>query len=71
MFKIMTDLKEAQTKVAVAYDAAADLFDHPVNTFWDRFGLNNVEFRVGDLLDAPWVFWMFELFFIKHLSPYA
>jgi ubiquinone/menaquinone biosynthesis C-methylase UbiE len=38
----MTDINEAQTKAAVTYNAAADLFDHPVNTFWDRFGRNTI-----------------------------
>jgi ubiquinone/menaquinone biosynthesis C-methylase UbiE len=38
----MTDLNEAQTKAAAAYNAASDLFDHPANTFWDRFGRNTI-----------------------------
>jgi ubiquinone/menaquinone biosynthesis C-methylase UbiE len=38
----MTDLNEAKTKAAAAYNAASDLFDHPANTFWDRFGGNTV-----------------------------
>ncbi|TAK61226.1 class I SAM-dependent methyltransferase [Methylobacter sp.] len=38
----MTDLNEAKTKAAAAYNAASDLFDHPANTFWDRFGRNTV-----------------------------
>ncbi|NOT86161.1 MAG: class I SAM-dependent methyltransferase [Methylococcaceae bacterium] len=39
----MTDLNTAQTKAAATYNAAADCFDHPVNTFWDRFGRNTVD----------------------------
>ncbi len=42
----MTDLNEAQTKAAATYNAAADLFDHPINTFWDRFGRNTIN-RLG------------------------
>jgi len=38
----MTDLNEAKAKTAAAYDAASDLFDHPANTFWDRFGRNTI-----------------------------
>jgi ubiquinone/menaquinone biosynthesis C-methylase UbiE len=38
----MTDLNTAQTKAAAAYNAASDLFDHPANTFWDRFGCNTI-----------------------------
>ncbi|MGZ5055428.1 MAG: class I SAM-dependent methyltransferase [Methylobacter sp.] len=38
----MTDLNEAKIKAAAAYNAAADLFDHPANTFWDRFGRNTI-----------------------------
>lgn len=41
--KFMTDLNEAQAKAAAAYNAASDLFDHPVNTFWDRFGRNTIK----------------------------
>lgn len=38
----MTDLNEAKAKAAATYDAASDLFDHPANTFWDRFGRNTI-----------------------------
>ncbi|MGZ3814813.1 MAG: hypothetical protein ACXVA0_23975 [Mucilaginibacter sp.] len=38
----MNDLNEAKTKAAAAYNAASDLFDHPANTFWDRFGRNTI-----------------------------
>jgi ubiquinone/menaquinone biosynthesis C-methylase UbiE len=40
--KFMNDLNEAKTKAAAAYNAASDLFDHPANTFWDRFGRNTI-----------------------------
>ncbi|OAI16019.1 ubiquinone biosynthesis protein UbiE [Methylomonas koyamae] len=33
----------AKQKTASAYNAAAELFDHPANTFWSRFGNNTVE----------------------------
>jgi len=40
----MNDLfEEAKAKTAHAYNAAADLFDHPANTFWNRFGSSTVE----------------------------
>ncbi|MGJ0484697.1 MAG: class I SAM-dependent methyltransferase [Methylomicrobium sp.] len=39
----MNTFGEAKTKTAQAYNAAADLFDHPANTFWNRFGNNTVE----------------------------
>jgi ubiquinone/menaquinone biosynthesis C-methylase UbiE len=39
----MNDLNEAKAKAAVAYNAASDLFDHPANTFWDRFGRNTID----------------------------
>ena len=52
----MTDLNEAKTKAAAAYNAASDLFDHPANTFWDRFGrntINRLDLKPGALvLDA-------------------
>jgi ubiquinone/menaquinone biosynthesis C-methylase UbiE len=35
--------EEAKAKTAQAYNAAADLFDHPANTFWNRFGSSTVE----------------------------
>jgi ubiquinone/menaquinone biosynthesis C-methylase UbiE len=39
----MNAFEEAKAKTAQAYNAAADLFDHPANTFWNRFGSNTVE----------------------------
>lgn len=38
----MKDLNEAKAKTAATYNAASDLFDHPTNTFWDRFGRNTI-----------------------------
>jgi ubiquinone/menaquinone biosynthesis C-methylase UbiE len=38
----MTDLNEAKAKAAATYNVASDLFDHPANTFWDRFGRNTI-----------------------------
>ncbi|XSG86488.1 MAG: class I SAM-dependent methyltransferase [Methylohalobius sp. ZOD2] len=34
---------DAKTKAAMAYNAAADHFDHPVSSFWHRFGRRTVE----------------------------
>jgi ubiquinone/menaquinone biosynthesis C-methylase UbiE len=39
----MTMPNEAKAKAAAAYNAASDLFDHPVNTFWDRFGRRTID----------------------------
>lgn len=39
----MNTFQEAKSKTAHAYNAAADLFDHPANTFWNRFGSSTVE----------------------------
>ncbi|WP_017365768.1 class I SAM-dependent methyltransferase [Methylococcus capsulatus] len=37
------DLEAARARAAAAYNAAADLFDHPANTFWDRFGQATID----------------------------
>lgn len=42
----MTELEAAKAKAAAAYNAAADYFDHPVSSFWHRFGRRTVE-RLG------------------------
>ncbi len=42
----MGELEEAKAKAAAAYNAAADYFDHPVSSFWRRFGRQTVE-RLG------------------------
>lgn len=51
--KTMTDLHAAKAKAAATYDAAADLFDHPANTFWDWFGrntINKLDLKPGSLV---------------------
>jgi ubiquinone/menaquinone biosynthesis C-methylase UbiE len=35
--------EEARRKASATYDAAADAYDHPANTFWERFGRRTVE----------------------------
>jgi len=35
--------QQAKTKAAMAYNAAADHFDHPVSSFWHRFGRRTIE----------------------------
>jgi ubiquinone/menaquinone biosynthesis C-methylase UbiE len=42
----MTTLDEAKAKAAAAYNAAADHYDDPANSFWGRFGRRTVE-RLG------------------------
>jgi ubiquinone/menaquinone biosynthesis C-methylase UbiE len=42
---------EAKSRAAVAYNAAADSYDHPVNGFWERYGRRTVE-RLGLLPGA-------------------
>lgn len=42
----MTDLETAKKKAATTYNAAADFYDHPTNTFWERYGRRTVE-RIG------------------------
>ena len=42
----MNDAELAKAKAAAAYNAAADHFDHPVSSFWHRFGRRTVE-RLG------------------------
>lgn len=39
----MNDLDAAKAKAAMAYNAAADHFDHPVSSFWHRFGRQTIE----------------------------
>jgi ubiquinone/menaquinone biosynthesis C-methylase UbiE len=38
----MKDLNDGKVNAAATYNAASDLFDHPTNTFWDRFGRNTI-----------------------------
>src|SRR5262245_25269799 len=42
----MTSPREAQIKAAAAYNAAADAYDDPANSFWDRFGRRTIA-RLG------------------------
>jgi ubiquinone/menaquinone biosynthesis C-methylase UbiE len=42
---------DAQAKAAATYSAAADYYDHPANTFWERFSrrtIERLELRGGD-----------------------
>ena len=42
---------DAQAKAAATYSAAADFYDDPANTFWERFGRRTIErlqLRLGD-----------------------
>ena len=52
----MGELEKAKAKAAAAYNAAADYFDHPISSFWHRFGRRTVErlvLREGEtILDA-------------------
>jgi len=36
-------LDEAKKKAASTYNAASDFYDHPANTFWERYGRQTVE----------------------------
>ncbi len=42
----MSELEEAKKKAATTYNAASDFYDHPANTFWERYGRRTVE-RLG------------------------
>jgi len=42
----MAELKNAQVKAAATYNAAADRYDDPANSFWERFGRATLE-RLG------------------------
>jgi SAM-dependent methyltransferase len=39
----MTTPKSAQARAAATYNAAADRFDDPANSFWERFGRRTIE----------------------------
>src|SRR5215470_5813895 len=34
---------EAKTRAVRTYNSASDHFDHPVNSFWERFGRQTIE----------------------------
>ena len=36
-------LEDAKKKAAATYNAASDFYDHPANTFWERYGRRTVE----------------------------
>jgi ubiquinone/menaquinone biosynthesis C-methylase UbiE len=39
---LMSTPEEAKQKAAAAYNAASDFYDHPVNSFWERYGRGTV-----------------------------
>ncbi len=39
----MNTTDDAKKKAAETYNSAADYFDHPANTFWERYGRRTVE----------------------------
>jgi ubiquinone/menaquinone biosynthesis C-methylase UbiE len=39
----MSTLEEARNKAAATYNAASDHYDHPANTFWERYGRRTIE----------------------------
>src|SRR5262245_43334884 len=39
----MNTLDDAKKKAAATYNAASDFYDHPANTFWERYGRRTVE----------------------------
>ena len=39
----MSTLDDAKSKAAATYDAAADFYDDPANSFWARFGRETIE----------------------------
>lgn len=39
----MSSADEAKKKAAATYNAAADFYDYPTNTFWERYGRRTIE----------------------------
>lgn len=39
----MSASEDAKKKAAATYNAAADFYDHPTNTFWERYGRRTIE----------------------------
>ena len=39
----MSETEEAKKKAAATYNAASDFYDHPANTFWERYGRRTIE----------------------------
>jgi ubiquinone/menaquinone biosynthesis C-methylase UbiE len=45
----MSATEDAKQKAAATYNAASDFFDHPANTFWERYGRRTIErLRLAD-----------------------
>src|SRR3982751_4762949 len=42
----MSTPEDAKKKAAATYNAASDFYDHPANTFWERYGRRTIE-RLG------------------------
>lgn len=42
----MSELETARKRATTTYNAAADFFDHPANSFWERYGRRTIE-RLG------------------------
>jgi ubiquinone/menaquinone biosynthesis C-methylase UbiE len=42
----MSELEAAKKKAATTYNASSDFYDHPANTFWERYGRRTIE-RLG------------------------
>ena len=38
----MNTLDDAKKKAAATYNAASDFYDHPANTFWERYGRRTI-----------------------------
>ena len=39
----MTTLDKAKEKAAATYNSASDFYDHPANTFWERYGRRTID----------------------------
>lgn len=39
----MSATEDAKRRAAATYNAAADFYDHPTNTFWERYGRRTIE----------------------------
>ena len=39
----MSSADDAKKKAAATYNAAADFYDYPTNTFWERYGRRTIE----------------------------
>lgn len=43
MTRSMSTLDDAKKKAATTYNAASDFYDHPTNTFWERYGRRTID----------------------------